>query len=174
MGQKKHLSAIELLKEDHKKVKALFEQFEKAEGPEKKEIIAEALRELKIHTAIEEVIFYPAVRSRLDAKEIMNEADEEHHVVKLLTDELETMRILNGHFEAKFIVLAENVKRHIQIEEKEIFPKARKLHLDLDRLGREMAEMKNDLNGVVAHPMANTEPTLTQKVRMSARAHAHA
>ena len=79
-------------------------------------IVREALTELKVHAAIEEEIFYPAVRKPV-GKEIMNEADEEHHVAKLLIAELDVMDGSESHFDAKFHVLAENVRHHIKEEE---------------------------------------------------------
>src|ERR1017187_492768 len=75
--------ALALLKKDHDTVKDLFDRFEKTEGrPAKKKIVKQALTELKVHGAIEEELFYPAVRKPV-GKDIMNEADEEHHVAKV-------------------------------------------------------------------------------------------
>jgi hemerythrin superfamily protein len=109
--------AVSLLKEDHARVKALFDQFEKAKSrPAKRKIVRQALAELKVHAAIEEELFYPAVRKSV-GKEIMTEADEEHHVAKLLVAELDRMDGTESHFDAKFTVLAENVRHHIKEEE---------------------------------------------------------
>jgi len=102
--------ALSLLKKDHDTVKDLFDKFEKAEGrPAKKKIVNQALAELKVHAAIEEDLFYPAVRKPV-GKDIMNEADEEHHVAKVLIAELEGMDGREDHYDAKFTVLAENVR----------------------------------------------------------------
>jgi hypothetical protein len=137
--------AVSLLKADHKKVKALFTQFESAEGRrEKKKIVAEALLELKLHAAIEEEIFYAAVR-RTVGKEVMNEADEEHHVAKVLIAELENMDGSESHYNAKFTVLAENVRHHIKEEESEMLPKAQTMKLNFEKLGAQMAERKQQL-----------------------------
>ena len=109
--------AVSLLKEDHTKVKRLFDEFEAAKGrPSKRKIVREALTELKVHAAIEEELFYPAVRKAI-GKEIMNEADEEHHVAKLLVAELDSMDGSESHYDAKFMVLAENVRHHIKEED---------------------------------------------------------
>src|SRR5438874_1058299 len=85
----------QMLRADHKKVKALFDQFEKTGSDEEKETIARtAINELKIHSAIEEEIFYPALREQAEKEEeteVMDEAEEEHHVVHLLIDELDGM-----------------------------------------------------------------------------------
>ncbi|HUQ70290.1 MAG TPA: hemerythrin domain-containing protein [Planctomycetaceae bacterium] len=134
--------AVALLKEDHTKVKQLFDQFEAAKSrPAKRKIIQQALTELKAHALIEEEIFYAAVRKAV-GKEIMNEADEEHHVAKLLIAELESMDGSESHYDAKFLVLAENVRHHIKEEENEMLPKARGLKLDFEALGAKMARRK--------------------------------
>ncbi len=142
--------AIAILKSDHDKVKELFEQFENTDNiREKKKIAAEAIMELKIHAEIEEKIFYPAVRKAVDA-DLMNEADEEHHVAKLLIGELDQMDGSEDHWEAKFTVLAENIRHHIKEEEGEMMPKARKEEIDFNALGQKLRTAKQQLkkNGV--------------------------
>src|SRR5687768_2622341 len=137
--------AIAMLKEDHEKVKALFDQFETAKSrPAKKKIVRQALEELKIHAALEEELFYAAVRKSV-GKEIMNEADEEHHVAKLLIAELDVMDGSESHFDAKFMVLAENVRHHIQEEEGEMLPKAQRVKLDFEALAAKMSRRKERL-----------------------------
>ena len=143
--------AIAILKSDHAKVKGLFERFENTDNlREKKKIAAEAIMELKIHAEIEEKILYPAVRKRLDDMDIMNEADEEHHVAKLLIAELDQMDASEDHWEAKFTVLAENIRHHIKEEEGEMMPKARKEDIDFNALGQKLLATKQQLkkNGV--------------------------
>ena len=145
--------AIAMLKADHRAVKELFEQFEKAETKrEKAKLATQAMTELKVHTQIEEELFYPAVRKALnkaigkeEATSLMDEADEEHHVAKLLIAELGTMKASDDHWEAKFTVLSENVLHHVKEEEGEMFPQARKLDIDYDALGAEMAARKEEL-----------------------------
>ena len=123
----------------------LFAQFEAAKSkPAKRKAIRAALIELKVHAAIEEEIFYPAVRKAI-GKEIMNEADEEHHVAKLLIAELDSMDGSESHFEAKFVVLAENVRHHIKEEENEMLPKAKRVKLDFDALAEKMKNRKDKL-----------------------------
>ena len=139
--------AISMLKRDHDNVKALFDQFEKAERkPEKQKIIKQALEELRIHSAIEEEIFYPAVREQLK-NSVMNEADEEHHVAKVLIAELDTIGAEDDHYDAKFTVLAESVRHHIKEEENEMLPKARDLKIDFQALGEKMMLRKQELKG---------------------------
>lgn len=142
--------ALALLKKDHDAVKELFDKFEKTEGRvAKTKIVQQALTELKVHAAIEEEIFYPAVRKAV-GKDIMNEADEEHHVAKVLIAELEGMDGREDHYDAKFTVLSENVRHHIKEEENEVFPKAKQATLDFEALSKTMSQRKQTLlaNGV--------------------------
>ncbi len=142
--------AITLLKEDHKKVKGLFDQFEKAKSESEKEKIArEAIKELKVHASIEEEIFYPMVRQALgkdeEDKELLNEATEEHRIAKTLIEALDDMNASDEDFEAKFTVLAENVRHHIKEEENELFPEARDAKLDFKELGGQLQSRKDEL-----------------------------
>jgi hypothetical protein len=142
--------AISILIKDHDTVKDLFDRFEKAESTaEKEKIIAQALSELKIHAVIEEEIFYPAVRKHV-GKDLMNEADEEHHVARVLIAELDRDGRGNDHRNAKFTVLAESVRHHINEEEGEMLPKAKGVELDFEALGQRMLARKRELqkNGI--------------------------
>lgn len=101
--------AISIILKDHDNVRTLFDQFEKAEtGAQREKIIAEALTELKVHAVIEEEIFYRAIRTHV-GKDLMNEADEEHHVARVLIAELELTGWENDH-RMPNSVLAENVR----------------------------------------------------------------
>lgn len=144
--------ALNILKADHEKVKELFSEFrDKGCHRSKKQIIEEAIKELRIHATIEEEIFYPTVRPRL-AKAMMNEANEEHHVAKVLIAELLAMDGTEEHYDAKFTVLSENIEHHIKEEERDMFPDVRALDLDLTRLGEKLLVRKQDLmeNGIPA------------------------
>jgi hemerythrin superfamily protein len=134
-----------MLKQDHSKVKQLFQQFEQTEDTDtKKQIAQEVIKELKVHTALEEEVFYPAAREEIDEQEKINEALEEHHVAKLLIAELSKMKPSDERFDAKFKVLAESVKHHIEEEESEMLPEVEG-ELDTDRLGEKMAQRKQAL-----------------------------
>lgn len=140
--------AIALLRQDHLNVKKLFARFEESADPkEKLKLAKEIIQELKLHATVEENIFYPAVRQEIgkDEKELMEEADEEHHVAKVLIAELEKMTGKEEHYEAKVIVLAENIRHHIKEEEGEMFPEAKKTEIDFKALGERMREMKERL-----------------------------
>jgi hypothetical protein len=137
--------AISILKNDHDTVKDLFDRFEKADSSAAKEkIIAQAVEELKIHAVLEEEIFYPAVRKHVGS-EIMNEADEEHHVARVLIAELDRDGAREDHRHAKFTVLSESVRHHIKEEEGEMLPKAKDLKMDFEALGRQMLARKAEL-----------------------------
>jgi Hemerythrin HHE cation binding domain len=137
--------AISILIKDHDTVKELFDRFEKSKSAaEKEKIIADALTELKIHAVIEEEIFYPAVR-KIVGKDLMNEADEEHHVARVLIAELDRDGRGNDHRDAKFTVLAESVRHHIKEEEGEMLPKAKSIEMNFEALGQQMLERKKQL-----------------------------
>ena len=156
--------ALQLLRDDHQKVKELFKEFENADDATTRKRIADTvIRELEVHTMIEEEIFYPVVRRQQgDTSEMMNEATEEHHVADLLIAELRDMPASNKQFAAKFTVLAENVKHHIQEEESEMLPKAAELGGDrLGPLGEQMERRKMEL---MAQPQTRArKPTSTRK-----------
>src|SRR5579864_7495748 len=146
--------AIGMLKRDHDNVKALFDQFEKAERKaEKQKVAQQAIQELRIHSTLEEELFYPAVREQLK-NGVMNEADEEHHVAKVLIAELDAMNGDNDHYNAKFTVLAESVRHHIKEEENEMLPQARDLKIEFQALGQKMERRKDELKAKGLPPTA--------------------
>jgi len=143
----KTTNAIAMLKEDHQKVKELFERFEETNGSATKaKIVSEVLMALKVHATVEEELFYPALRQNIEDEEgIMDEADEEHHVAKVLIAELEKMTGDEDHWDAKFKVLAESVRHHIKEEEGKMFKEAKKTGIDFNILGSQMAHLKQKL-----------------------------
>ena len=138
-------NAIEMLLEDHRKVKKLFEEFERAqEDHVKEQIVENTLHELEVHAALEEEIFYPAAEEQIGEKDSIDEAREEHHVVKLLIGELKKMSADDDRYDAKYTVLAESVKHHIEEEESELFPKLQG-KLNAEEVGAEMETRKEQL-----------------------------
>lgn len=137
---------VSMLKEDHGNVKKLFDQFEKTDDERTQmQIARSAINELKVHAAIEEEIFYPAVEGTVDDEEIMAEATQEHHVVHFLIDELDSQKLDHDTFHAKFMVLAENVRHHIKEEEGEMFPKIDAKETEMQEIGARMAQRKQQL-----------------------------
>ena len=142
------MDAITLLKNDHKTVEALFKKFEKlGDGGEKqkKQIVAQIIKELSVHAAIEEQVFYPAVRKAVkQAEDDILEALEEHHIVKWTLSELDGLSPREERFDAKVTVLMESVRHHVKEEEQDLFPKVTK-KIDkrgLEALGKAMETAK--------------------------------
>lgn len=138
------MDAINLLKADHRKVEALFEQLESADGKAKMQVFQQIKSELELHTHIEETIFYPATEEPKQTHDLTLEAYEEHDVVKKLLQELSRAKSPNEEWEAKAKVLQENVEHHVEEEENELFPKASKaLGADeIETLGEQMEAEK--------------------------------
>ncbi|MGH7833044.1 MAG: hemerythrin domain-containing protein [Candidatus Binatia bacterium] len=138
-------NAIEMLKQDHRKVEELFKQFEETEDDNIKEQICEmTIQELETHATLEEEIFYPAAQPHVDEQELLDEAREEHHVVRLLLGELKKMSAGDERYDAKYKVLAESVKHHVEEEESELFPMVQD-DLDAEALGEKMQARKEKL-----------------------------
>jgi iron-sulfur cluster repair protein YtfE (RIC family) len=140
------MDALELLKTDHKKVKALFK---KAEGNKndklQKQIFDQIKTELETHTHIEETVFYPAIAKNDELKDMVLESLEEHKQVKTLLREMENLTSDSEKFEPKLKVLMENIEHHaVEEEEEKMFPKIRKPMnaAALDQLGQELEAAK--------------------------------
>jgi hemerythrin superfamily protein len=145
-------NAIDMLLEDHKKVQKLFKDFEKLDREDTEacqEVVSTACTELKVHSMIEKELFYPAVRDQVEKEEdedLLSEAEVEHQTVDQLVETLEGMDPGDAMYAAHFTVLSEYVKHHVQEEEKEMFPRVKKMKsLDLDALGEEMKSRKQEL-----------------------------
>ncbi|HWW61081.1 MAG TPA: hemerythrin domain-containing protein [Thermoanaerobaculia bacterium] len=146
---KKPTDAIALLKQDHEKVRGLLGQFEKSSGARYEKLRVQIEQELKVHTQIEEEIFYPAYRDAVRKKEdkkLYFEALEEHHVVDLVLPEVGDGN-QQEQLQAKAKVLKELVEHHADEEEKSMFPRARKAigREELRELGQRMQQRKEEL-----------------------------
>ena len=148
--------AIALLKSDHKRVKALFSEFDKLkdDGAEedKAAIVAQICNELNIHTAIEEEIFYPAVRRAIEDSDLMDEALVEHAGAKKLVAQLEAAAADDELYNAKVTVLREQIEHHVQEEEGSMFPKAKAAKVDMAALGAKMIKRKMALMAEMGGP----------------------
>ena len=150
--------AIALLKEDHKKVKGLLAQLEKTTergADRRRKLLGQIEAEVKVHTTIEEEIFYPAYRDAVkkkDDRELYQEALEEHHVVDLVMPELKRSDPAGEIFGAKAKVLKELIEHHAKEEEQDMFPRMKKLIDDdeLEALAERVEERKAQLLGAVA------------------------
>ena len=139
-------NATQMIRQDHKKVEGLFKKFEQTKGAQAKRRLAEnAMAELEVHAALEEEIFYPAVKREVDDGSMVQEALEEHQTVKQLISELKGMEEADDEFESQFSQLIENVQHHVEEEENEMLPKVEESELDLNSLGEQMSRRKQEL-----------------------------
>jgi len=145
-------SATDLLTQDHKRVQKLFKDFEKVDRADEnavRELVETACLELQIHSMLEEEIFYPAVRARVDDQEredLLNQAEVEHETIDELIAKLHALEPDDAMYAAYFTVLAEYVRHHIKQEEQELFPAVQDMSaLDLDQIGEDMRVRREEL-----------------------------
>jgi hypothetical protein len=153
------MDAITLLKTDHDKVKKLLTDLESTTErgvKTREELFATIKGELTVHEAIEEEIFYPALKSHPKAKDIVLEGYEEHHVVDVLMGELEALDVSDETWGPKALVMKENIEHHIEEEEGEMFKKARQVfdQQELDDLGARMAARKESAQRELGVPVS--------------------
>ena len=135
-----------MLREDHQKVRQRFDQFnETTNTNEKRGIVTAALAALEVLATLKEELIYPAWREHLDGQDLMDEALKEHHVVHVLMKDLKNMDSADERYDAKFMILSEQVKHHIKEEERKMFPQAEKADVDWDRLTKQVIERRQSL-----------------------------
>jgi hemerythrin superfamily protein len=137
--------AITLLKQDHRIVEALFDEFEDADEAEQSSIAQRVCQLLTVHAQIEEELVYPAAKEAFEDEEeteLVTEAEVEHGSAKELIAKIEGMSNDDEHFKATVKVLGEYIKHHVKEEEGELFPKLKKTELDLKELGGQLTERK--------------------------------
>jgi hemerythrin-like domain-containing protein len=137
--------AIALLKQDHRTVEQLFEQFEEAEESAQGQIAERVCQLLTVHAQIEEEIFYPALQEAFEEEaehDLVYEAEVEHATAKDLIAKIEGMTPEDEQFKATVKVLSEYIKHHVKEEENEMFPEAKKTELDLKELGSQLMDRK--------------------------------
>lgn len=142
------VDAIALLKSDHRKVEDLFVQYEGSEDTEEKTALAHQIcNELKIHTLIEEEIFYPALEGKIE-DDTLEEAFVEHDGAKMLVNDIQAGNAADDFYDAKVKVLSEEIKHHVHEEEmpdKGMFAQARASGVDLMALGAQLKARKEEL-----------------------------
>jgi hemerythrin superfamily protein len=161
--------AIALLKADHRQVEQWFQQFEKTRDDDRKLTLATNIcNALKVHTSIEEEIFYPAFLAATEDKDMHHEAEVEHDGAKKLIAEIEASGPDDDYYDAKVKVLSEMIKHHVKEEEQPggMFAEARDSDMDLQTLGEQMAARKAELEA------ASDVPPAARKGRNGARASA--
>jgi len=146
--------AIALLKADHRQVETWFEQFEKSRSANRKQALATKIcNALKVHTEIEEEIFYPAFLAATKDSDMHHEAVVEHAGAKKLIAEIEASGPQDDYFDAKVKVLSEMIKHHVKEEEEPagMFAEARKSDMNLEQLGQELKARKVELEAQRVH-----------------------
>ena len=157
MAQQEFTDAIALLKADHREVEELFAKFEGATGDGKKQQIAEKIcTELKIHTTIEEEIFYPALRGKIE-DDLLDEGYVEHDGAKVLINDIMAGGPGDEFYDAKVKVLSEEIEHHVKEEEEELFPKVEKA-FEADRLTELGKRMKERFDTVQSQGFAAAVP----------------
>lgn len=143
----KSKDAVTLLKADHREVEGLFDKFEKAPKARKADLARKICRALRIHTTIEEEIFYPAFLEQAKDEDLHHEAEVEHAGAKKLIAQIEDGDPADEYFDAKVTVLSEMIKHHVKEEEQPggMFAEAKKAGMDLEELGAQMARRKSEL-----------------------------
>lgn len=140
--------AITALKNDHRKVEALFQSYQQSSGrTDKQKLARQICQELIVHTKLEEEIFYRACRENGVEDDMLDEAQVEHDGAKILINELLSGNPQDEYYDAKVKVLSEEIKHHVNEEEKRdgIFAKAKSAGLDLEEVGQKLAARKAEL-----------------------------
>jgi hemerythrin-like domain-containing protein len=150
MAESRNPDAIALLTEDHKQVRQLFQEYRKlveddSESDERQELAERLCALLTVHAMIEEELFYPSARDALDEQDLLDEAEVEHDTAKDLISQIQEMDPDEDLYDAKITVLGEYVEHHVKEEEGELFPLLKKSELDLEELGQELQERKQQL-----------------------------
>jgi hypothetical protein len=141
----KRPSAIALLKEDHEYVRKSYRNFEKMDHQDLdavRAVVSEVCTALEAHAKLEEALFYPAVRRKIDEPDLMKEAEIEHEAAKMLIRRLKRMKPGNAAYIPTFTVLCEYVLHHVKEEESEMFPKAQRRKLNVQALGKKLLDRR--------------------------------
>jgi len=144
------MDAIQLLKDDHKKVEKIFSDLENKRD-DRRTLFPELDRELTIHAEIEEKIFYPAAKGAEPTRDLVLESIEEHKQIKMVLADLGQTDMRTAEWTAGLKVLKEDVMHHVGEEENDLFPKVKKIlsKEQLEDLGTRMEQMKLKLMGAV-------------------------
>ena len=154
---------LHLLCADHQRIIDLFNEFKRTKDnsslEEKETLVQEICGELLLHAELEEEVFYPAVREVVKDDMLMDEAEFEHANAKDVIEELQGLDLSHPSYNAKVVVLGENIERHMKEEESVVFPKVKKSRLDLHALGEEMMHLRRAkegqlMNGMGAYPQS--------------------
>ena len=157
MSKKDTSDAIALLTHDHKKILALFDDFRRIKEDDdaddaKQALVERACMELSIHRQVEEELFYPLLNDELDDTKLLDQAAVEHEIAGQLIADLESMQAGDDFYDAKFIVLGEYIRHHIEEEQEKIFPRAKKSTMDLKAIGEDILHRRDELRTELGGP----------------------
>lgn len=162
MTNERGSNALDLLKHDHQEVDTLFRHYEEikdgADDSEKEPLVTQICDALTVHAQIEEAIFYPAARKALpeeEGQELLDEAAVEHQTLKDIIGRLEAAPTSDPLYDAGVKVLSEYVKHHVREEENELFPKLKSSDMDLEAVGQQLAQRKQQLESRMARGSHN-------------------
>jgi len=146
------MDALKLLKRDHDTVKEILEKLESTsedDSSQREELFGRIRSDMEVHEALEEEIFYPALKEHPKARDIVLEGIEEHNVVDRLMGEMSELPVDDERWQAKMSVMKENIEHHIEEEEEEMFEQARDVFDtdDLEDLGERMSDRRDQLQG---------------------------
>ena len=143
--------ALDMLIDEHRSVQRLFTQFEKEDDRAiKEEIVRTACREITMHAALEEELFYPIVQDAIKDPDLIDEATVEHASARQLIEQLDRMTADHALFEATFKVLGEYLNHHIREEEETMFAEVRRTRLDLEAIGGLLTERRSQWQAIDA------------------------
>lgn len=166
---KKADDLLGMLKEDHERVQAMFEEFDSLdleEDQETAQMLAEqACAELEIHAQIEEELFYPALRAQIEDTDLIDEAEVEHNSARDLIEQLKQLAPDDPKYVATFKVLGEYTNHHIEEEENELFKHAKKAKIDWAEVAEQARTRKEELMAEMGLAAEEDEPEQATKVR---------
>ncbi|WP_013322339.1 hemerythrin domain-containing protein [Gloeothece verrucosa] len=136
---------LDLIEEDHRKVEKLLQEIEKTKDPQKsQEIFKEIYKELNLHAQAEELVFYPAMQEYEETKQYIEEAEQEHISAEIILEQLTSISAEDSEFSTKIQDLKQQVKHHVEEEEKEIFAAVRQYidEQELEQMGKKFQATK--------------------------------
>lgn len=142
--------AVDMLIDDHLRVKELFKSYDDVEDTDeavRAGIVTTACLELTVHSRLESEVFYPALRKSADIEmlKLLDEAEVEHSTIDTLVEELLISPPGEKLYQANFKVVRDYVEHHVKEEEGQLFPKVRRMGIDLDALGEKMRARQDEL-----------------------------
>jgi hemerythrin superfamily protein len=142
---------LQELKDDHKRVKKAYKDFQKLDPEEQRDeceaLVQQVLQELTLHAELEEELLYPAAREVVREESLIDEAEVEHESMKILIEQLQGMDPDDEKYAARFTVLCEYTLHHVKEEEGEMFPELDRARLDWESIAAEMTERRQALMG---------------------------